>query len=114
MTGGTVSLADSWDSLQFDSPLTSTGGTIANSGTLIFNNTTTIGAGTDFQMNGANASLTVNDGVTVNIDDANFNADGSGFATNVDNRRRRRTSRPRRRFHPGRRRPRRYGQSAWR
>ena len=83
MTGGTILLADSWDSLQFDSQVTTTGGTIENSGTVIFNNTATIGAGTDFQMNGAEASITINDGITVNIDDANFNPDGNGFATNV-------------------------------
>ena len=83
MSGGTINVDDSWDSLQFDSQLTTTGGTIANSGTIIFNSSATIGSGTDFQMNGNHASITVNDGVTVNIDDANFNADGSGFATNV-------------------------------
>lgn len=83
MTGGTINIDDSWDSLQIDSQLTSTDGTIANSGTVIFNNTATIGEGTDFQMNGNSASITVNDGVTVGINDADFNLDGAGDSNNV-------------------------------
>ena len=83
MSGGTINIADSWDSLQLDSQLTSTGGTIANSGHLIFNNDATIGSGTDFQMNGASASLTVAAGATVVVNDASFNADGNGNTTNV-------------------------------
>ena len=82
MTGGTVNVDDAWDSIQFDSQLTTTGGTIANSGTVIFNNTATIGAGTDFQMNGVDAGMTVNPGVTVTINDADMDFDGSGSSTN--------------------------------
>jgi hypothetical protein len=80
--GGTINL-DSVDSLQFSAPFTATAGTIANAGLVIFDASSTIGAGTDFQMTGNSASLTVNPGVTVNIDDADFDADGSGTTANV-------------------------------
>jgi len=79
--GGTINL-DALDSLRFSAPFTATAGTIANAGLIIFNAASTIGAGTDFQMTGSSASLTVEAGVTVNIDDANFNADGTDTATN--------------------------------
>lgn len=82
LSGGTIDL-DAIDSLRFSAPFTATAGTIANSGLIIFNANSTIGAGTDFQMTGSSASLTVNAGVTVNIDDADFNADGIGAAANV-------------------------------
>ncbi len=79
MTGGTITVDDAWDSLQFDSPLTATGGTINNSGTLIFNADATIGAGVDFNMLGF-ASLVVN--ATVNIDVADFDLDSSNISEN--------------------------------
>lgn len=80
--GGTINL-NAVDSLRFSAPLTATAGTIANAGLILFNATSTIGAGTDFQMTGTSASLTVEPGVTVNIDDADFDADGSGTAANI-------------------------------
>ena len=80
--GGTLNL-DDIDSLHLTAPFTATAGTINNAGLIIFDAATTIGAGTDFQMTGANASLTVSAGRTVNIDDADFNLDGNGAATNV-------------------------------
>lgn len=80
--GGTINL-DDIDSLRFSAPLTATAGTIANAGHIIFDAATTVGVGTDFQMTGSLASITVEPGVVVNIDDANFNADGTGAATNV-------------------------------
>lgn len=82
MTGGTINL-DSIDSLRFSATYSATGGTIDNNGLIIFDANATIGAGVDFQMNGADASITVNDGVTVNIDVADFNADGDATATNI-------------------------------
>jgi hypothetical protein len=78
---GTVNVDDTWDSLQFDSALTATGGTINNEGTLIFDAVTNIGVGTDFNMIGGGASLVVN--ALVNIDTPDFNIDGTGSATNV-------------------------------
>ena len=85
--GVTINL-DAIDSLRFTAPFTATtfstaGGTINNAGLIIFDSETTIGAVTDFQMTGANASLTVSAGRTVNIDDADFNPDGAGAATNI-------------------------------
>ncbi|MES2924516.1 MAG: hypothetical protein V4819_23390 [Verrucomicrobiota bacterium] len=80
--GGTINL-DDIDSLRLSAPFTTTAGTIANAGHILFNANGTIGAGTDFQMTGANASLTVEPGVIVNIDDADFNPDGTGTSTNI-------------------------------
>lgn len=80
--GGSINL-DALDSLRFTAPFTTTAGTIANAGLVIFNSATTVGAGTDFQMAGSAASLTVEAGAVVNIDDADFNADADGTATNV-------------------------------
>jgi len=81
MTGGTIELADSWDSLQLDSQLVASGGSINNSGTLIFNDGATIQGGADFNMSGDGASLIVNS--AVNIDTPDFNLDGTGAAGNV-------------------------------
>ena len=58
-------------------------GTINNAGLIIFNATSTIGTGTDFQMTGNSASLTVEPAVTVNIDDADFDPSGNNTATNI-------------------------------
>ena len=71
------------DRLQFNADFVATGGTIANSNEILFNNTTTINAAADFQMLGSAASITLLDGATVTINDANFNLDGTGFSTNV-------------------------------
>lgn len=76
MTGGTINLADTWDSLQFDSAVNATGGTINNSGTLIFNADATFGSGVDFNMDSAESSLIVN--AEVNIDTPDFQLDGIG------------------------------------
>lgn len=82
MNGGTIDL-DDIDTLQFSAPFQANGGSINNSGHVIFNANSTITAGASFTMPSADSSITVNAGVTVNIDDADFNADGSGSATNV-------------------------------
>lgn len=79
-TGGTLAL-DDIDSVVLDAALTSTGGTINNSGSITVNSATTIGAGTDFNMLGALAKLTVNG--TLNIDTPDFNLDGLEAVGNV-------------------------------
>ena len=81
MTGGTINVDDGWDSLQLDSQLVASGGTIANSGTMIFNGGATIQSGVDFNMIGADASLVVNS--AVNIDTPDFDLDGSQLSGNV-------------------------------
>ncbi|MGL4514621.1 MAG: beta strand repeat-containing protein [Lacipirellulaceae bacterium] len=81
MNGGTITIDDTWDSLQFDSAVTATGGTINNEGTMIFNAAATFGVGSDFNMTGAGAALVVNS--TVNIDTPDFNLDGLGLSGNV-------------------------------
>jgi hypothetical protein len=81
MSTGTIELADTWDSLQFDSQLVASGGTINNSGTLIFNDGATILSGVDFNMNGAGAALVVNS--TVNIDTPDFDLDGAQAVGNI-------------------------------
>jgi hypothetical protein len=81
MTGGTINVDDTWDSLQLDSQLVASGGAIENEGTMIFNGGATIQAGVDFNMTGAGASLVVNS--AVNIDTPDFNLDGNEAATNV-------------------------------
>jgi hypothetical protein len=77
---GTLAL-DDIDSLVLDAALTSTGGAINNSGSITVNSTSTIGAGTDFNMVGGLAKLTVNG--TLNIDTPDFNLDGSEAVGNV-------------------------------
>ncbi len=79
----TINVIDSDGTLQFDAPFTADGGTINNSGLIVFNNDATINAGTDFQMNGVNASMTVTAGNTLVINDADMDFDGSGASTNV-------------------------------
>ncbi|MEM7626719.1 MAG: PEP-CTERM sorting domain-containing protein [Planctomycetota bacterium] len=82
MTGGTIEQVDGDGTLTFNAQLTTTGGTILNDGLMVFNNTTTIGAGTNFAMPTGTSSLEIN--ATVNVDDADFNWDGSGNTlTNV-------------------------------
>ena len=81
MSGGTINILDSWDSLQLESQLVASGGTIENSGHMIFNGGATLQSGVDFNMNGGDASLTVNS--AVNIDTPDFNLDGTGSAGNI-------------------------------
>lgn len=81
MSGGTINIDDSWDSLQLDSQLIASGGTINNSGTMIFNDGATIQSGVDFNMSGTGASLVVNS--TVNIDTPDFDLDASAASTNT-------------------------------
>lgn len=78
MSGGTINVDDTWDSLQFDSALTASGGTVNNSGTMIFNAAATFQSGVDFNMDSALSSLVVN--AVVNIDTPDFALDGAGGA----------------------------------
>lgn len=76
MSGGTINVDDHWDTLQFDSQLNATGGTINNEGTLVFNADADFGFGVDFNMSGSQSSLVVN--AVVNIDTPDFELDGAG------------------------------------
>jgi len=84
MINGTVTVAAT-ATLQFDGTVTANAGTIVNNNLVVFNDDATIGAGVDFQMLGDTASLTVGVGANVIINDADFNFDGGGFASNVTN-----------------------------
>ncbi len=88
ITGGAFSLSsgnlnlDATDRLVFNTVVNTAGGTINNAGGITFNDTATIGAGTNFVMSGTSAALTVSAGKLVTINDADFNLDGSGTTTN--------------------------------
>lgn len=76
MTGGRITIDDRWDSLQINSQLMATGGTIENWGTLIFNDDATIGNGADLRMFGLEPNLTVGSGSVVTIASRQFDLDG--------------------------------------
>ncbi|MCX6878953.1 MAG: hypothetical protein NTW21_34855 [Verrucomicrobia bacterium] len=82
-TGGIITVVDSDGTLQFNAPFTQSGGDLVNNGLVVFNADATIGAGANFTMPGDTSSLTVNPGVEVNIDQADFNADGNDTTTNI-------------------------------
>lgn len=81
MVGGTMNISDEWDTLQLDSEVSASGGTIENSGTIIFNANASFQSAVDFNMNGGGASLIVNAGV--NIATPDFDLDGEGQPGNV-------------------------------
>ncbi|MGC9450578.1 MAG: hypothetical protein ACP5I4_03955 [Oceanipulchritudo sp.] len=82
-TGGTITLPDQYDSLQFSAVYDGQGGAIVNHGRVIFDAVSTVDTGVDFQMNGEYASITLNPGVQATIRDADFNADGADTSTNI-------------------------------
>ncbi|MCA9236751.1 MAG: hypothetical protein KDA44_14850, partial [Planctomycetales bacterium] len=82
-TGGTINVIDSDGTLQFDASLNMNGGNLVNNGTVVFNALSTIQAGANFSMPTSASSITVSDGIEVNIDQPNFDADGTGSNTNV-------------------------------
>ncbi len=84
-SGGTITVVDTDGALQFDATYNMTGGTLTNNGTVIFNANATIGAAANFILPAASttASLVVESGVTVTVNQADFNPDGAGNATNV-------------------------------
>jgi hypothetical protein len=81
--GGTINVLDGDGTLQFNTGFTQNGGTFVNNGQVVFNAPSVIGTRANFTMPSANSSITVNPGVTVNIDQADFDADGTGTPTNV-------------------------------
>lgn len=78
----TMNVLDGDGTLQIDALFTANGGTIANSGRIIFNQDATINSGVDFQMLGVDAGLTVGPGARVEINDEDFDFDGGGASTN--------------------------------
>lgn len=81
MNNGTINIDDSWDTLQLDSPLAANGGTINNSGTIVFNANASFQSAVDFNMIGSESALVVSSGV--NIATPDLNLDGTGQAGNV-------------------------------
>ncbi len=82
-TGGTITNADADGKLQFDAAFAMNSGNLVNNGTLVFNANAIIAAGANLTMPTATSSITVNDGVEVNVDQTNFNPDGNGIASNI-------------------------------
>jgi hypothetical protein len=82
-TGGAIAVVDNDGTLQFNAPFTMNGGSLINNGRVVFSADATIGASANVTMPTTSSSITVNAGVTVNFDQANFNPDGDGAATNV-------------------------------
>ncbi len=82
-TGGTITVVDLDGTIQFDAPFFMNGGTLVNNGLVVFDADSTIAAGANFTMPTGSSSITVNEDAVVNIDQANFDADGAGSATNV-------------------------------
>jgi hypothetical protein len=80
---GTITVVDADGTLQFDAPFTMNGGTLANNGLVVFNSSTNIGAAANFTMPTTSSSITVAANRVVNINQANFDLDGSNAATNV-------------------------------
>lgn len=85
-TGGAISVVDTDGTLQIDVPFTMSGGSLANSGTVIFNGTTSITTAAGYNPSSINAQTIVNANMTINDGAGNFNWDGSGVAdTTVNN-----------------------------
>ncbi|MAT72458.1 MAG: hypothetical protein CMJ58_23395 [Planctomycetaceae bacterium] len=74
MTGGTVNIDDTWDTLILQSNVNATGGTWNVAGKLQVDGTATFGAGTDLAPSGNGAQLVVNGSAT--ISQTSFNWDG--------------------------------------
>ena len=81
-TGGTITVEDGDGTLQFDA-VTTLNGNLVNNGLLIFNANGNVASTANITMPTNTSSITVNAGVTANISQSNFNADGNGTATNV-------------------------------
>ncbi len=85
VTSGTLTVTDTDGTLQFDSALTMSGGTLVNNGTVIFNATTTINSAPAYAPSSLNAQTVVNGTVTINDGTGNFNWDGNGAADTIIN-----------------------------
>ena len=85
-TGGAISVVDTDGTLQIDVPFTMSAGSLANSGTVIFNGTTSVTTAAGYNPSSLNAQTIVNANVTINDGAGNFNWDGSGAAdTTINN-----------------------------
>ncbi len=85
MTGAatTLSVIGNDSTLHFEAEVVADAGTISNEGLIVFDNDATINSGVDFQMNSTFASITLNPGVSVEINDEDMDFDGGGAHTNV-------------------------------
>ena len=79
---GTINVLDADGTLQFDAPFTMNGGTLANGGHVIFNQTAVIAPAANLDMIG-DSDLTVEANRTVTINQTNFNFDGAGIGGTV-------------------------------
>ena len=82
-TGGTITVVDADGILEFDAAFHMDGGTLVNNGLVVFRVNADVGTAANFTMPTSSSSITVLPGITVSIDQANFDADGAGSATNV-------------------------------
>jgi hypothetical protein len=79
---GTITVEDVDGTLQFDVPFAMNGGDFINNGLVIFNQSATIATAANFTMPG-DASLTVEAGRTLTINQTGFNLDGTGLGGTV-------------------------------
>ena len=80
-TGGSIDIIDLDSALIFEAVFNMNGGNLINNGTVVFDANATI-ADANFTMPTDTSSFIVHFGATVNVDQAKFNADGNGTATN--------------------------------
>jgi hypothetical protein len=84
-SGGTINVADTDGTLQLDANFTMTGGSFTNSGTAIFNGTTSITTAAGYAPANLTAQTIVNGTMTVTDAAGNFNWDGNGTASTTIN-----------------------------
>lgn len=82
-SGGTITNSASDGTLELDTAFTQTGGNFVNNGLVVFGGNTLIDDTANFTMPTNTSSIRVGTGAVVNVDQANFNVDGNGTATNV-------------------------------
>ncbi|MCA9235826.1 MAG: hypothetical protein KDA44_10165 [Planctomycetales bacterium] len=84
-TGGVISVADTDGTLQLDANFTMSGGSFTNSGTAIFNGTTSITTAAGYVPTNLTAHTIVNGTMTITDAAGNFNWDGNGTAPTTIN-----------------------------
>ncbi len=84
-TGGTINVIDTDGTLQLDANFTMSGGSFTNSGTAIFNGTTSITTAAGYVPANLTAQTIVNGTMTVTDAAGNFNWDGNGTAPTTIN-----------------------------
>ncbi len=84
-TGGTINVVDTDGTLQLDANFTMSGGSFTNSGTAIFNGTTSITTAAGYVPANLTAQTIVNGTMTVTDAAGNFNWDGNGTAPTTIN-----------------------------